>query len=63
MKITSQKTLTQPALLHISDAELQGMMTKKYLQLLLQLFKLHPKNAELVKALFNVLLVMAEDGN
>ncbi|KAK3762803.1 hypothetical protein RRG08_040498 [Elysia crispata] len=43
------------------DADLQGMMTKKYLQLLLQLFKLHPKNAILVKAVFNVLLVMAED--
>ncbi|RUS89132.1 hypothetical protein EGW08_003140, partial [Elysia chlorotica] len=43
------------------DAELQGIMTKKYLQLLLQLFKLHPKNAILVKAVFNVLLVMAED--
>ncbi|GFR73438.1 leucine-rich repeat serine/threonine-protein kinase 2-like [Elysia marginata] len=44
------------------DTDLQGVMTKKYLQLLLQLFKLHPKNADLVKALFKVLLVMAQDG-
>ncbi|GFO28823.1 leucine-rich repeat serine/threonine-protein kinase 2-like [Plakobranchus ocellatus] len=43
------------------EAELQAVMAKKYLQLLLQLFKIHAKNTVLVKALFSILLIMAQD--